>query len=49
MSDKSWSEHEMALQNFTITGLERTRLAFMIYGVSKSKGEGMGYNERCSN
>lgn len=49
MYDKPLSEHEMALHDFIINGLERTKLASMIYGVSNIKGECMGYNERYSN
>lgn len=44
MTDKSPSEHEMALQNFIMTGLERTKLASIIYGIIKIKGKGMGYS-----
>lgn len=47
--DKNLSEHDIALRDFIITNLERTKLASMIYGVSKSKGKGLGYNEKCSN
>lgn len=49
VSDKYLSEHEIDLQDFIVTGLERKKLASIIYGVSKSKREGMGYSERCSN
>ena len=35
-SEKSIEEHEIALQSFITTGLERTKFASMIYGVSKS-------------
>lgn len=34
MPDKPLSEHEMALQDFTITDIERTKLDSMIYGVN---------------
>ena len=36
-SDKSIDRHEIALQSFITTCLERTKLASMIYGVIKSK------------
>ncbi|XP_050919270.1 uncharacterized protein LOC127136792 [Lathyrus oleraceus] len=39
------SESE-ALQNFIVSGFERTKLASMIYGVSKSKGEGIGFYQK---
>ena len=44
VSDKPLSEHEMALQEFIIYGFKITKLASMIYGVSKSKGEGIVYH-----
>lgn len=44
--DELLSEHEMTLQQFIITCFERTKLAFMIYGASKRKGEGLRYNEK---
>lgn len=47
--DKTLSEHEMTLQEFIITSFERTKLAFMIYGVSKSKGKGLGYHHKLFN
>lgn len=47
LSDKNLNEHELALQDFIMTGLERTKLASIIYGVSNSKGKGIGYNEKC--
>lgn len=44
--DKPLSEHGMDLQGFIITGFEITKLASMIYGVSKRKGEGFGYHQK---
>lgn len=38
-ADKNLSEQEIALQDFIITGLERTKITSIIYGVSKIKGE----------
>ena len=46
MSNKPLGEHEMALQEFIITGFNMTKLASMIYGVSRSKGEGIGYSQK---
>lgn len=43
VSDKPLDEHETTLQKFIITSFNRTKLASMIYGVSRSKGEGLGY------
>ncbi|XP_050888609.1 sugar transporter ERD6-like 6 [Lathyrus oleraceus] len=45
LSDKNLNEHEIDLQDFIMTGIERTKLASIIYGLSKSKGKGMVYNE----
>lgn len=46
MSNKSIGEHEMALQEFIITDFNMTKLASMIYGVSRNKGEGIGYSQK---
>lgn len=46
VSDKILDKHEIDLQEFILTGLEITKLASMIYGVSRSKGEGMGYCQK---
>lgn len=43
MCGKTLDENELALQNLIIFGFERIKLAFMIYGVSKRKREGLGY------
>lgn len=45
LSDKNLNEHEIALQDFIMAGLEITKPASIIYGVSKRKGKGLGYNE----
>lgn len=44
MSEKPLIEYELALQEFVMYGFNRTKLASMIYSVSISKGEGLGYN-----
>lgn len=44
--DKPLSEHEISFQDFIMTGFGRTKISSMIYGVSKSKGGGMGYKEK---
>lgn len=46
ISDKPLDECEMALQKFIITGLNRTKLTSMIYGVSRRKGDGLGYFQK---
>lgn len=45
MFDKSLDENEVALQEFVINGFDRTKLAYMIYGVNRNKGEGIGYSQ----
>lgn len=37
----------MTLHDFLIMGINITKFASMIYGVSKSKGEGLGFHEKC--
>ena len=44
MSDKPPDEREMALQEFIMIGFSITKFAYMIYGVSMSKGKGLGYS-----
>lgn len=46
VSDKTFDKHEIPLQEFILIGLQRTKLASMIYGVSRSKGEGLGYHKK---
>lgn len=46
ISDKPLDKYELALQEFIISGFERTKLASMIYGVSKSKVEGLGFHQK---
>lgn len=45
MSDKPFSEYEMALQEFVISAFKRTKIAFMIYSISRRRGEGLGYSK----
>ena len=45
-SDKQSDKHETTLQEFIINGIEKSKLASMIYNVSrKKKSEGIGYSE----
>lgn len=44
MTDKPLNEYDMALQKFDIFGFNKTKIASMIYGLSRSKGESL----RCS-
>lgn len=43
-SNKPLHKREMSLQEFIITGFTKTKLASLIYGLSMSKGEGIGYS-----
>jgi len=42
---KHSDKHEISLKEFIINGIERNKLAFMIYGVNRKKGEDIGYSE----
>lgn len=44
VSDKPIDNHEMNLQEFIITGFNKTKLASMIYGVSIRKWGCLGYS-----
>lgn len=46
MSDKSQDKNETSLWDFIISGYGRTKLASIVYGVSKSKGKGLGYPQK---
>lgn len=46
MSDKPIDKYEFALQEFVIFVYNRTKLASMIYEMSKRKGEGLGYHQK---
>lgn len=46
MSDKPLYGCEMDLQEFIISGFNIIKLAFVIYGVSGCKGDGLGYSQK---
>lgn len=46
VSIKPLDDHEMALQEFVINDFNKTKLSFIIYRVSRSKGEGLGYSQK---
>lgn len=46
MSNKPLDGHEMAFQEFINTGFNMKKLKSMIYGVSRSKGEGHCYSKK---
>ncbi|WJX61935.1 25S rRNA (cytosine(2870)-C(5))-methyltransferase [Trifolium repens] len=42
--DKVPPEHEFVLQEFLINGMKRSKIASLIYHVSRNRGEGLGYS-----
>lgn len=46
VSHKTLDGHEMDLQEFILIGLKRTKLASIIYDVSRNRGEGIGYYQK---
>lgn len=45
-SDKPLDEHEMGPQEVLINGFNNSKPAFVIYGVSRRKWEGLGYSQK---
>lgn len=46
MSNKPLDKNELGTQDFIVSGYDRTKLASITYGVSKSKWEGLGYHNK---
>ena len=46
---KSLSNHEIALEDFIMSGINRSRVASMIYSIYKNSGKGIGFSETKSN
>jgi len=44
-SGKTLSEHEIALEDFIISGIDRSKVAFMIYIIYKNNGKGIGFSD----
>jgi len=42
---KSLSKHEIALEDFIISGIDRSKVASMIYSIYKNNGKGIGFSE----
>jgi len=40
---KTLSEHEIALEVFIISGIDRSKVASMIYNIYKNNGKGIGF------
>ena len=46
---KSLSKHEISLEDFIISGIDRSKVASMIYSIYKNNGKGIGFSEDKSN
>jgi len=46
---KSLSKHEISLEDFIISGINRSKVASMIYSIYKNNGKGIGFSEEKSN
>jgi len=46
---KSLSKHEIALEDFIISGIDRSKVASVIYSIYKNNGKGIGFSEDKSN
>ena len=44
-SEKTLSEHEIALEDFIISGIDRSKVASMIYSIYKNNGKWIGFSE----
>jgi len=43
-SGKTLSEHEIALEDFIISGIDRSKVGSMIYSIYKNNGKGIGFS-----
>jgi len=46
---KSLSKHEIALEDFIISGIDRSKVAYMIYSIYKNNGKGIAFSDDKSN
>ena len=46
---KSLSKHEISLEDFIISGIDRSKVASMIYSIYKNNGKWIGFSEDKSN
>jgi len=44
-SGKTLSEHEIALEDFIISGIDRSKVASIIYNIYKNNGKGVGFSD----
>jgi len=42
---KSLSKHEIALEDFIISGIDRSKVASMIYGIYRKNGKWIGFSK----
>jgi len=42
---KSLSKHEIALEDFIISGIDRSKVAYMIYSIYRNNGKGIGFSD----
>jgi len=42
---KPLSKHQIALEDFIISGIDRSKIASMIYSIYKNNGKGIGFSE----
>jgi len=42
---KPLSKHEIALEDFIISGIDRSKVALMIYNIYRNNGKGIGFSE----
>jgi len=48
-SGKPLSNYEIALEDFIMYGIDRSRVAYMIYNIYKNNGKGIGFSQGKSN
>jgi len=46
---KPLSNHEISLEDFIMSGIDRSRVPSMIYNIYKNNGKGIGFSEEKSN
>ena len=44
-SGKTLNEHEIALEDFIISSIDRSKVASMIYSIYKNNGKGIGFSD----
>jgi len=42
---KPLSKHEISLEDFIMSGIDRSRVAYMIYNIYRNNGKGIGFSE----